>query len=110
MGRFNYNAASRVDIEDRALAHMQIVVGSKLRRGECFFFTWRDDASVGDGRRSVWIHPAADLEFKFYGSRAPSINRAWVDVLARAANSPTGLYILSEPAVDHEREPSLDAI
>jgi hypothetical protein len=98
MGRFQYNAAAKTDIEDRALAHIQIVMGSKLRRGESFYFTWRDDPSIGDGRRAVWIHPGADLEFKYYGSRAPSINAAWIDALAIAANRPAGLFVLSEPA------------
>jgi len=98
MGRFQYNAQVKTEIEDRALAHLQIVMGNKLKRGESFFFTWRDDPSIGDGRRSVWIHPAADLDFKYHGSRAPQINRAWVEVLARSANSTTGLYVSSEPA------------
>ncbi|WP_404446612.1 ATP-dependent DNA ligase [Microbacterium marinum] len=98
MGTFRYAAIVKTDIEDRALAHMQIVVGNKLKRGEPFFFTWREDASLGDGRRSVWIHPYADLEFRFYGSRSPQINHAWLEAMSRAANSTTGLYVLSEPA------------
>ncbi|WP_338041424.1 ATP-dependent DNA ligase [Microbacterium oleivorans] len=88
----------RTDIEDRALAHMQIVVGNKLKRGEPFFFTWRDDASLGDGRHSVWIHPASALDFKFHGSRAPKINHAWLELLSRTANSASGLHMMSEPA------------
>lgn len=98
MGRFQYNAQVKTEIEDRALAHLQIVIGNKLKRGESFYFTWRDDPSIGDGRRVVWIHPSADLDFKYYGSRAPHINRTWIEVLAHSANSTTGLYLSSEPA------------
>jgi hypothetical protein len=35
--------------------------------------------------------------FKYYGSRQPAVNRAWVDALAYTANAPTGLYLVPEP-------------
>ena len=97
MGKFIYENSTKVDIEDRVLAHFQIVITSKLRRGEPFHFTWKDDASIGNGRTTVWVHPAANLVFKYYGSRRPSINPAWVDALAVAANSPSGLVLVPEP-------------
>lgn len=109
MGRFHYNTLVKTEVEDRVLAHLQIVIGNKLKRGESFYFTWRDDPSVGDGRRAVWIHPSADLDFKYYGSRAPSINRTWLEKLAHAANSTGGLFVMSEPA-DDSRTGSLEAI
>ncbi len=99
MGRFIYgNGQSKTEIEDRTLAHLQHVMGSKLRRGECFFFSWRDDMSVGDGRHAVWIHPSANLEFKFHGHRSPQLNRDWLEALAKVANSSSGLYVVPEPA------------
>lgn len=99
MGRFIYgNGNTKVEIEDRALAHLQQVIGSKLRRNECFFFTWRDDVSIGDGRRSVWIHQNADLVFKFHGHRSPQLNRDWLEALTAVANSGSGLYLIPEPA------------
>lgn len=97
MGKFVYDSNVRVDFEDRLLAHLQIVIGSKLRRGESFHFSWRDDASAGDGRTIVWIHPRASLVYKFYGSRMPAINRAWLDHLSETANSPAGLHVVPEP-------------
>lgn len=39
MGKFIYNGSVRVEIEDRTLAHLQAVIGRKLRRGEGFHFT-----------------------------------------------------------------------
>lgn len=98
MGKFTYANGPRVDFEDRALAHLQVVIANKLRRGESFLFTWKDDASIGDGRSAVWLNPTLPLAFKYYGSRAPAINRAWVEVLARTANSTSGLYLVAEPA------------
>lgn len=97
MGKFTYANGTRVEFEDRALAHLQVVIANKLRRGESFLFTWRDDASVGDGRSSVWVSPNLPLTFKFYGSRAPALNRSWVEALAHSANSMAGLHLVSEP-------------
>jgi hypothetical protein len=99
MGRLIYDGTVRVDLEDRTLAHLQLVITTKLRRGEPFYFTWRDDASVGDGRTTVWLHPACSLVFKFYGSRRSQLNPAWVDALSFTANSSTGLYLVPEPAM-----------
>ena len=98
MGRFTYQSGQHVDIDDRPLAHLQVVIANKLRRNESFVFTWRDDVSVGDGRTSVWLHPAVALAFKYYGGRHPKLNRAWIEALAATANSPTGLYLVPEPA------------
>lgn len=97
MGKFIYEGAPKVEIEDRALTHLQLVMTAKLRRGEPFTFTWKEDVSTGGGRTSVWIHPGSSMVFKFFGSRTPAINRAWVDALAFDANSPTGLYLTPEP-------------
>ncbi len=98
MGKFIYEDSVKVEIEDRALTHLQLVVSAKLRRGEPFPFTWRDDLSIGGGRTTVWVHAGSALVFKYHGSRQPQINRAWIDDLAFAANSPSGLYITPEPA------------
>ncbi len=98
MGKFIYDGSTKVDIEDRALAHVQVVVGTKLRRGEAFYFTWREDASVGDGRTSVWLHESIPVVYRFSGSRRPELNTAWLDALAYTANSSAGLHVVPEPA------------
>lgn len=82
--------------------HLQVVIANKLRRGESFIFTWREDVSIGSGRVSVWIHPGLPLAFKYHGSRTPALNRMWVEALAITANSPTGLYLVPEPAESGE--------
>jgi hypothetical protein len=97
MGRLTYDANISADFDDRVLAHLQIVIGSKLRRGESFHFSWRDDASVGDGRTIVWINPGVSLVYKFFGSKTPVINRAWVEALMATANSSAGLHLVPEP-------------
>ncbi len=98
MGKLIYDGTVKVDFEDRTLAHLQMVISTKLRRGEPFHFTWKDDTSIGDGRTSVWIHARSSLVYKYYGSRKPQLNMAWVDALAYTANTPSGLYLVPEPA------------
>lgn len=97
MGKFLYEDHVRVDFDDRILAHIQVVIGNKLKRGEPFYFTWKDDLSLGGGRTAVWIHPGASFVCKFHGGRSPSLNREWLDALMFTANSPTGLYLVPEP-------------
>ena len=87
----------RFEIDDRTLAHLQLVISAKLRRRESFFFSVRE-ADGGAGRVSIWMSPMVALHFKYYGSRPPAINRRWVEALHEAANSSAGLVLLEEPA------------
>lgn len=96
MGYFTYDTNTRIEIDDRLLAHLQIVIGSKLRRDEPFFFTWR--TGVGSARTTVWIHPGAGMKFTFSGSRMPAISQPWLNALTHTANQPQGLYEVHEPA------------
>jgi hypothetical protein len=97
VGRFIYDNEVRADFDDRALLHVQNVITSKLRRGEPFLFTWRNDTSVGGGRVSVWVNPTSRLVFKYGRDRVTALNRRWLDALMFAANSPGGLRVLPEP-------------
>ena len=96
MGTLTYDSKLTATFDDRILAHLQVVIWSKVRRGEQFSFTWTDPTRSG-GRTSIWISPNISLAFEFYGSRVPAINRQWVEVLNKSANSPGGLQLLPEP-------------
>lgn len=97
MGRFIYDTvANSIDIDDRTLAHLRIVVMNKLRRSDSFMFDV--DQADGSGRRSYWMHSGVPLQFQFSGSRQPRINRTWIEELMEAASGPNGLTILPEPA------------
>jgi len=52
---------------------------------------------VGDGRSSIWIDAAIPLYFKYYGSKPPTINREWLELLTLSANSAQGMQFMSEP-------------
>ena len=107
VGKFTYDSTLVVDFDDRVLAHLQIVIGAKLRRNESFYFSWRDDSGVGDGRSTVWLHPSIPIVYKYHGGRAPAINRSWIEDLMSTANSSAGLRIVSEPP--EARQPNGDA-
>ncbi|MEN2741703.1 ATP-dependent DNA ligase [Microbacterium sp. X-17] len=92
MGTLTYDGTV-IAFDDRLLAHLQIVIVNKLRRRESFAFSWRDAPEVGDGRSTIWMDPSIPLYFKFEGSRAPSIDRDWIEQLAESAASSTGLIV-----------------
>lgn len=99
MGKFTYQSGPRIDIEDRTLAHLQVVIANKLRRNESFIFSWREDVRAGGGRTSVWLDASIPMTFKYFGSsRPPAFNRAWLEALAHTANLPAGLHLVPEPA------------
>lgn len=98
MGKILYaDSAIEIIFDDRAMAHLQVVIGAKLRRDESFFFSWRDDLSVGDGRSAIWVDRSIPLYFRYSGSRPVTLNREWLEVLTQSANSTTGLQFTAEP-------------
>lgn len=98
MGTLVYGGQSaEIDFDDRALFHLELVIANKLRRGESFMFTWKNESSVGDGRSTIWIDRSIPLYFTFYGSKVPTVNAAWLELLTESANSTTGLILVPEP-------------
>jgi hypothetical protein len=98
MGKLTYgDSGMQIDIDDRSMMHLQVVIGAKLRRGESFFFSWTNDPEGGTGRTSLWMDPSIPLFFKFFGGEAASINREWIATLTDSANSGQGLIFTAEP-------------
>lgn len=96
MGKLLYGQTIEVIFDDRVLAHLQLVIGLKLRRDESFFFSWRDEQSVGDGRSVIWLDPGIPLVFRYNGGRMPKINREWLEALTLSSNSAQGLQLTEE--------------
>jgi hypothetical protein len=86
-----------IEFDDRAMAHLQIVIAAKLRRKESFFFSWKEEVAAGGGRSSIWFSTSIPLYFKFYGGKLPTINLEWVKILSASANSSRGLVLTDEP-------------
>lgn len=97
MGRLVYDSSITAEFDDRLLAHLQVVIAMKLRRGESFTFSWKDDREVEDGRTAIWIDRTIPMVFRYSGGRAPVINRSWVELLTQTAGSASGLQIVAEP-------------
>jgi hypothetical protein len=98
LGKLLYGPnGSDFEVDDRTLAHLQIVMIAKLRRSESFSFTWIPPREYGEGRSVIWISSPQYLSFRFSGGRQPTINRRWIEELMAAANSVAGLHIVPEP-------------
>ena len=95
MGTISYDGMI-VQVDDRTLTHLQIVIINKLRRGDTFLMSWKDSADVGSGRSSIWLHPYVLVHFKFNGGRVPTINEKWLAVLTESADSSRGLIVTAE--------------
>ncbi len=98
MGRLYYGAQSEaVEVDDRALMHLQVVMLAKLRRNEQFAFTWDRPIDQGSGRQTLWVEPSIPLRFQYDRRTSGEFNREWVDRLMSGANGPNGLTVLPEP-------------
>jgi hypothetical protein len=105
MGHLIYGVAPAIAIDDWALEHLRFVIVTKLRRDESFSFNWENEPAVdGDVTRdepgiygTVWISKSSSLYFSFDKPRAHELNKSWLDLLAAAANSSSGLRLLPEP-------------
>ncbi|MFB8388193.1 hypothetical protein ACFC3F_13735 [Microbacterium sp. NPDC055910] len=96
MGTIYYGGSEPIDIEDRALAHLKIVIATKLRRGESFTLSWKHPDDQPGGRSTIWLHPSIPLRFTFDEPEAPELSREWLEELASSAHSSGGIMLISE--------------
>jgi hypothetical protein len=109
MGTMYYGgSAMPIAIEDRALAHLKVVVATKLRRNESFTLSWAHPDDQPQGRSTLWIHPSIPLRFVFDDPRPTELSRTWVEQLAQSANSSGGISLIAEH-VDCARPPVGDS-
>lgn len=91
-----YYGQRQFKIEDRLLAHLQVLISLKLRRRENFFLGWSRGTAEGGGRHSIWIDNGVPIGCDYDGGRAPTIQREWVEAMAEAAGSNLGLQITED--------------
>ncbi len=95
MGQLHYgNSDTRIEIPDRLLAHLKVVIATKLRRNESFMMSW----TAEDGRSSIWLQPSIPLRFVFESADMEVLNPAAIRDMANAATSSAGLVV----ALDQE--------
>jgi hypothetical protein len=97
MGTIYYGgSATPIHIEDRALAHLKVVIATKLRRGESFTVSWRHPDDQPRGRSTIWLHPSIALRFVFDEPEPPALNQQWLEELAHSANTSGGIQLVAE--------------
>lgn len=99
MGFLHYGER-RFPMPDRQLAHLQVVLAMKLRRGENFFLSWVNSPDAGNGRNVIWIDNGIPIFCEYDGNRIPAINREWVETLAASAATNYGLQITPEGGLE----------
>jgi len=93
---FYGGSATPIHIEDRALAHLKVVLATKLRRSECFTLSWVHPDDQPTGRSTIWMHPSIPLRFVFDDPEPAELNRQWIDDLAHSANTSGGIMLVAE--------------
>jgi hypothetical protein len=105
VGALIYGVAPAIEMNDRALRHIQVVMIQKLRRNESFAFNWDAEPDVGadlaseDGvHGTIWISHSSQLYFRYDGPRnSHQLNPGWIDLLMRATYKADGLSVIPEP-------------
>ncbi len=97
MGTLYYGAQDTpIHIEDRALAHLKVVIATKLRRNESFTLSWRHSEDEPRGRSTIWLHPSIPLMFVFDEPEPPELDREWIEKLAHSANTSGGILLVDD--------------
>src|SRR5215204_3195503 len=87
MGHLFYgNTLEPIEIPDRLLAHIKVVVATKLRRSESFTLSWRHPEDIPGGMSTIWMQPAIPLRFVFQ-TESEELDRELLTRLAQASNS-----------------------
>jgi hypothetical protein len=100
MGRLEYNSARPpIEVDDELLAHIKIVISTKLRRQESFMMTW-PTGTEHSGRLTVWMHPSIPLVIEFDSESAIAIDPKRVERMVSKLNSRGELILddLDSPA------------
>ena len=95
MGKLEYNSSRPpIDVEDELLAHLKVLISTKLRRQESFMMTW-PSGKKRPGRFSAWMHPSIPLVIEFDEEPPPPIDPARMTQLMDRLNQ-RGELILDE--------------
>jgi hypothetical protein len=93
MGQLVYDSGTTFTIDDRTLAHLQVVILDKLRRDESFALELRDDRHI----QTLWVNRRCALAFHYSGNRQPALNHNWLELMSAEAGIGGVLRILPEP-------------
>ena len=98
MGTLEYVTPQHIaEIDDRTLAHLQIVICNKLRRDERFTLRLSPQDGISGPVTVLWMAASLPLRFEYLRQTKHIINPAWLQLLADAAASNSGLWVIPEP-------------
>jgi len=94
MGSLFYGSSPQpIQMPDRVLAHVKVVIATKLRRGESFTMSWRHPAGEETGRSTIWLQPSIPLRFVFGAAEPEILDATLLQSYANSANSSGGLTL-----------------
>jgi len=94
MAKLYYGTTTEpIHIDDRMLAHVKVVVATKLRRGESFTLSWVHGADEPVGRSTIWLQPSIPLRFVFESEQPEALDQNLLKRMANDANSSRGLSL-----------------
>lgn len=104
MGHLYYGGTTNpIEVPDRLLAHVKVVIATKLRRGESFTMSWRDE-----NRSTIWLQPAIELRFVFSSAESETLDPALLQQLANEAATAAGMTLdLTSTSTDSPAPASL---
>ena len=91
-----------IHIDDAVLAHLKVVIITKLRRQESFSLSWQHPEGETPGRSTIWLHQAIPLRFVFDSPESAPLNPEWVTAMANSVNSTGGITVLSKDMLSAE--------
>ena len=93
MGTLHYGNGHDIEIDDVLLAHLKLVVITKLRRNESFTLSWKYSEHPDRGRNTIWLHPAVPLRFVFEQADPAPLSPEWLEQMATSSHSTGGLVV-----------------
>lgn len=94
MGHLYYgNLPDPIEFPDRLLAHLKVVIATKLRRHESFTMSWRNAADDQGERSTLWIESSIPLRFVFGSADPEPLHAPTLSELANRASSTAGLTV-----------------
>lgn len=94
MGHLYYGSTSEpIEIPDSLLAHLKVVITTKLRRGESFTLAWRHEGNAQPGRSAIWLQPSIPLRFVFDSPDPEQLRASALQDFVNQANSSGGLNV-----------------
>lgn len=99
---YYHDEENPIQIDDLALAHLKVVIATKLRRNESFTLSWRHPEGDPVGRSTIWLHPSIPLRFVFDDPVAPELRPEWITAMASSANSSGGITLLTADMISND--------